>query len=339
MSVVVRAAIDANLIITDKNLAPRVPSHPKRGILIFDCMYTVYMHTFPNNKVYIGITANDPQKRWRKGLGYKPQPLVWRAIQKYGWENISHEILFENLSKEEACKKEIELIKEHNSTNSEFGYNNSSGGDASHKGSKLNEEQKKRLSEAHKNPSPEIRKKYSECQIGRVHSEKTRKKMSQTHMGHKVSKETREKLSKSLTGKTLSPETKKKVSDGLKKYYSTTGEKPFNYGKHLSDEAKQKLREKMTGRSITDEHKKKISENSAVKRSVLCVETGQIFSSAAEAERKTGINSSCIIGVCRKNKHRKTAGGYHWQYNDICEAKERLERGDFDDPLSTQSVP
>lgn len=275
------------------------------------------MHVFPNEKIYIGITANTLETRWHNGLGYKNQPLVWRAIQKYGWENIEHKILFENLTQEEAYRKEIELIRKYNSTNSEFGYNNSPGGGFSRKGCKFNEDQRKKLSEAHKNPSPEIRKKYSEWQIGRVCSEETRRKMSQSHMGHKVSKETREKLSKSLTGKTLSSETKKKVSDGLKKYYAETGAKPFNYGKHLSDETKQKLREKMFGRTISEDHKRKISENNAGKRSVLCVETGQIFSSAAEAERKTGIDSDGIIGVCKKNKYRKTAGGYHWEYNDI----------------------
>lgn len=277
-------------------------------------MYTVYMHVFPNEKIYVGITGNAIKTRWHNGLGYKNQPLVWRTIQKYGWENIEHKILFENLSKEEACEKEIELIKEYNSTNPEFGYNNSSGGDASHKGSKLNEEQRKRLSDAHKNPSPEIRKKYSEGQIGRVLSDETRQKMSQSRMGHKVSKETREKLRKSSIGKTLPPETKKKVSDGLKRYYSTTGAKPFNYGKHLSNETKQKLREKMVGRHISEDHKRKISENSACKNPVMCVETGQIFNSAAEAERETGINSCGIIGVCKKKKYRKTAGGYHWKY-------------------------
>ena len=30
--------------------------------------YYVYKHTFPNNKVYIGITQQEPQKRWKNGL-------------------------------------------------------------------------------------------------------------------------------------------------------------------------------------------------------------------------------------------------------------------------------
>ena len=68
--------------------------------------YFVYKHTFPNNKVYIGITQQQPEKRWKNGLGYDShQEIMKRAIKKYGWNNIKHDILFQNLSKDEACKK------------------------------------------------------------------------------------------------------------------------------------------------------------------------------------------------------------------------------------------
>ena len=34
--------------------------------------YTVYKHTSPHGKVYIGITSQSPIRRWRKdGSGYK----------------------------------------------------------------------------------------------------------------------------------------------------------------------------------------------------------------------------------------------------------------------------
>lgn len=35
--------------------------------------YTVYKHTFPNGKIYIGITKQAPSKRWRNGTGYSGQ--------------------------------------------------------------------------------------------------------------------------------------------------------------------------------------------------------------------------------------------------------------------------
>lgn len=94
--------------------------------------YCVYMHVNKaNGKKYIGITKNKPEERWQNGHGYKRQAF-YNAIQKYGWDNFEHLILFENISKDEACKKEIELISEYNSTDKRYGYNISHGGEDGH---------------------------------------------------------------------------------------------------------------------------------------------------------------------------------------------------------------
>lgn len=90
--------------------------------------YKVYKHIFPNNKVYIGITCQSLNRRWDKGRGYHHNTYIRNAIQKYGWSNIKHEILFTNLSKEEAESKEIELIAKYKSNQREFGYNIENGG-------------------------------------------------------------------------------------------------------------------------------------------------------------------------------------------------------------------
>lgn len=91
--------------------------------------YKVYKHTVPNGKVYIGITHQNVLSRWAGGFGYQTQIYFWRAIVKYGWINIKHEILYENLSKEDAQKKEIELIKKYNSQDYKYGYNIDMGSD------------------------------------------------------------------------------------------------------------------------------------------------------------------------------------------------------------------
>ena len=91
--------------------------------------YCVYKHTFPNNKVYIGITSLNPLRRWNNGNGYCRQQFVFNAILKYGWDNIKHEILYSGLTKEDACQKEIELIARYKSNNLDFGYNVSLGGE------------------------------------------------------------------------------------------------------------------------------------------------------------------------------------------------------------------
>lgn len=86
--------------------------------------WCVYIHTFPNNKKYIGITCRPPIVRWGKtGSGYKDQKLMWDAIQEFGWDNVQHEILFYDLSEEEAKLKEAELISEYKTNLSEYGYN------------------------------------------------------------------------------------------------------------------------------------------------------------------------------------------------------------------------
>lgn len=92
--------------------------------------YCVYKHTSPSGKVYIGLTCQNPLARWKEGEGYKRNTLFYRAIMKYGWSNFKHEILFDGMTKAEACDMEIALIKSHDSTNPQKGYNNSTGGES-----------------------------------------------------------------------------------------------------------------------------------------------------------------------------------------------------------------
>lgn len=109
--------------------------------------YTVYCHTNRiNGKRYVGITSTSVERRWKNGLGYTMNPHFYNAIQKYGWEEFSHEILFTHLSKDEACKKEIELIDKWNLTDERYGYNNTLGGEHG----LMSEHTKRRMSDAQK---------------------------------------------------------------------------------------------------------------------------------------------------------------------------------------------
>ena len=114
--------------------------------------YTVYMHVSPSGKRYIGITGQSVEKRWGNGTGYKNCISFNRAIEKYGWNNIKHIILYSGLRKEDAETKEIELIKKYNTTDSRYGYNIENGGSTIGKHS---EETKRKISIANKgNTSP-----------------------------------------------------------------------------------------------------------------------------------------------------------------------------------------
>lgn len=91
--------------------------------------FSVYKHTSPNGKIYIGITSKNPLKRWKNGNGYRGNQHFWRAIVKYGWDNFKHEILFSGLTKNEACEKEIALIAKYKSNDQKYGYNHAIGGE------------------------------------------------------------------------------------------------------------------------------------------------------------------------------------------------------------------
>lgn len=126
--------------------------------------YCVYIHTNKSNgKKYIGITSQNVSRRWRNGNGYYLNEHFSRAIEKYGWDGFSHEIVKAGLSKADACLLEMQLIAEYKANDWHYGYNGSAGGEY---------------------PA-----------AGLVHSPETRKKMSEAHKGRKVSAEGRRNMS------------------------------------------------------------------------------------------------------------------------------------------------
>lgn len=120
---------------------------------IVEKAYCVYKHTnISNGKVYIGITSQQPEKRWKNGYGYEGNEYFYRAIQKYGWDGFEHEIISDGLTKEQACSIEIELIEVYDSTNPEKGYNFSSGGDCGNAGCSRSEEWVEKMKESLRKP-------------------------------------------------------------------------------------------------------------------------------------------------------------------------------------------
>lgn len=97
---------------------------------MIDKVYCIYKHTnLINGKVYIGQTCQKPEYRWGKnGDGYKSSPHFYSAIQHYGWNNFLHEVLFTNLSADEANTLEQYLISQYKANDPKFGYNSESGG-------------------------------------------------------------------------------------------------------------------------------------------------------------------------------------------------------------------
>lgn len=181
--------------------------------------YIIYMHSSPNNKIYIGITHLKPEHRYGKnGNGYRNCTIFWRAIQKYGWDNFQHIILAENLSKEWACKLEQDLIWKYRANNPKYGYNNSAGGESG--------------------------------SFGHNMSDESRQKISQALMGHKHSVETKQKIgianSKALKGKKLPQTVRDKISKNNARYWA---------GKRLPENVLQKAAETNKGNKYHLGHK------------------------------------------------------------------------------------
>lgn len=272
-------------------------------------MWTVYKHTAPNGKVYIGITGQKPKYRWDNGNGYKENKHFYSAIRKYHWENFKHDILETGLTKEQACAKEFELIAKYDSNNREKGYNNSKGGECSALGMHHSIESRRKISEGNKGKhlSAETRRKIGEANKGKKPSAECIRKSIETHKGKHLSAEHRQKISEAGKGKHngyhQSAETRQKISESLK------GNIPWNKGKHLSQEERRKVSESLKGKTT---------------KAVICVETGTLYSSVIEAAKSIGIAKSNITAVCRHKRER--AGGYHWKYVE----EQSLERQSHD---------
>lgn len=94
-----------------------------------------------NNKIYIGQSRNIAQ-RWKSHRNpyrhkeYSSYPL-YRAINKYGLDNFSFEIIEECLDSD-LNEREKYWIQHYHSNSSDFGYNQTSGGDGNNAGNKLN---------------------------------------------------------------------------------------------------------------------------------------------------------------------------------------------------------
>lgn len=167
--------------------------------------YVIYIHTNKfNNKKYVGMTSNI-KKRWRNnGLAYRPaknkkQLPFWNAINKYGWENFSHEIVEENLTHKEACERERYYIELYNTRDNACGYNVAEGGT----GGRVYIEHPRGM-------------------LGKTHSEEWKRQQSERIKGENNPaygeawfKENEHP--KSFLGKHHSDESKKKISEALKK--------------------------------------------------------------------------------------------------------------------------
>lgn len=261
--------------------------------------YFVYVHTTPSKKHYVGITCQPPVKRWGHGKNYKNNEHFYNAIQKYGWDNISHEVVAEGLSKEDASLLEMALIEKYNSHDPRFGYNLTTGGE-------------------HYEFSPNVitrlkkPKKISEAERAKMR-ERGRLSWSKNLKDQKLSPEAISKMAASKRGRKMSAEGKANLSISMHAHWEQAG--------GFSDEHREKLSIALKGRTYSKETLERMKaskqpDKNPRSRAVLQIQDNEVvarYPSARDAMRKTGVHYTSIVRVCNGTRG-KTAGGFSWRY-------------------------
>lgn len=239
--------------------------------------YCLYAHINPtNNKVYFGITKELKIRWYGKGSRYYTSKGIYAAFKKYGWNHFDHIVLYDNLTKEQACEQECLWIAAFKSIGKS--YNLAAGGEGL-SGFNRGDEWKAKISKANK---------------GRTYSPEIKEKLSKAHAGISV------------------PSRRKKVY--MFNMYTKQLLKEYSWIEEAANELgvrSQNIRAALTGISITAagyiwRYSPTLEEatirNSAIGRrylKILCFDTNHDFikayKSAQEAGKDLGCNSHCIL--------------------------------------------
>lgn len=311
--------------------------------------WSVYKHISPSGKVYIGISSN-VKRRWSaNGYYYHLSDTIFsRALRKYGWDSFEHVILQENLTKEEACNMEKELIAYYKARG--ISYNITDGGEG-FSGKHSDEHKRHRLESRIANSNVDylvIDKdfNYAICQTEREAAEYLggkqnnishvlRQPIGYTFKKHylwkhkkgtsvdiedikskilealAIRKQRMSEHTKAISAKMVEGSRKERASlteEEIRQRYSREHAK----GWHHSEEAKRKMSQKAKGRDMS----KAIEVSSKMQsKAVIQMLNGleiNTFNSVKEAAMVLNINPSNISNcACGR---RKTAGGFNWKY-------------------------
>lgn len=308
--------------------------------------FIIYEHISPSNKIYVGITCQNPNIRWGyKGANYLhkvqdkyKQPLFANAINKYGWNNFQHIIIASNLGPQTAKNMEKDLIA-FNKAKGES-YNLADGGDGhfgyimseerklqqsiDRKGKALSQQWKEHVVEALQNNRDSIAKKH-------------RKPVVQLSIDG-------EYLNTYASGKEASQHTgvdASFIAGCCRGKYRTAGNFIWLYLQDYALNKEQLISQHQNMPTIgtynrSAEQRQKISERSKQKKvpymqlleankkaqEVLSKQVLQIsesgiiiavYKSASEAAKIIGADNSFISKCCRNNCKGK---GYYWKYNN-----------------------
>jgi predicted GIY-YIG superfamily endonuclease len=158
--------------------------------------HSIYTLSDASGIRYIGVTSVALEQRLKDHLRERSSKNYhkWNWINKYRTD-IKIQLLFGNLTEQNAYQQEIKLIAEYKANGCKL-VNQSTGGEHAALGTKRSEE---------------TRKKLRELRLGKTMSEETKRKISESckgktgnqgNLGKKRSAETKAKIAKALTGNT-----------------------------------------------------------------------------------------------------------------------------------------
>jgi hypothetical protein len=241
----------------------------------------VYSHKNPKTNQIFYIGLGDNKRAWSK-----KRNRFWRDyVKKYGDPIVN--IIKDNLTLEEACLLEIELIKKYGRREYDIGgilVNRSLGGEVKAYGSKKSESAKKIISEKLKGKTK--------------HTYESKQKIRESHLGRKCTDDQKQKMRKPRkegTGENISKANKGRVSPMM--------------GKTHTDESKQKITNNRNNKAIS--LKNQISKPTAGPERIKIIQYDlnmniiREFNSIQEAANMLGVKYSQIyrnLKGIQKNK-------------------------------------
>ncbi len=250
-----------------------------------------------NGKIYIGQHKHSTWDEKYKGSG----TLLFRAFEKYGFDNFKCELLESVNSQEELNEKEKFYIDKYNSKNITIGYNLADGGvGGSHKA--WNKGLKATNSESVKKYTEKRNELFKSGSIGCFGLKGADNKNSIETKGivNKILPEFEEYWRVHFKGEVIS--------------HFHTCEKAYNQCLEILNldendkERKQYLSNKRAKKRLASINKNGTSNKVKIK----CIETGKIFNSILEARKYLGLNSSNSLHAALSDK-KHTCRGYHWE--------------------------
>ena len=230
-----------------------------------------------NNKIYIGQTTRSFNLRIKDHKRMRYDRPLYKAFQKYGFDNFKFEIIDTVSNLDELNKKEIYYINEYKSNNKKYGYNLESGG----KNSQPNFETLKKMSRSHKGI-----------------------KQSDSWINKRIAK--KGSIEAKKYGKKKTKKEKKYLSENSPKYWM---------GKNRSEETKRKISQTKLNKGLSDKQKellcKKVIAYDPISNKILNV----FESSTIAAKFYKNISQSTISRRCTGKTKNK--GNIHFKYDDI----------------------